>query len=95
MSEARVFHNWRIGDEHEFSNDAKTRYHFGADWGFANDPTVLIRAYIKERTLYVDREAYGIGCEIDRTPALFDQIDAARASGASLPTARDPKPSRT
>ena len=43
MSEARVFRNWRIGDEHEFSTDAKTRYYFGADWGFASDPTVLVR----------------------------------------------------
>jgi phage terminase large subunit len=78
-SEARVFHNWRIGDEREFSSDAKTRYYFGADWGFASDPTVLIRSYIKDRTLYVDREAYAIGCEIDRTPALFDQIDGGQA----------------
>ena len=38
-----MFHNWRIGEEREFSSDPKTRYHFGADWGFANDPTVLIR----------------------------------------------------
>jgi phage terminase large subunit len=78
-SEARVFHNWRVGDEHEFSSDPKTRYHFGADWGFAKDPTVLIRCYTKGRTLYVDREAYAIGCEIDRTPALFDQLENGQA----------------
>lgn len=78
-SEARVFHNWRIGDEREFSTDAKTRYYFGADWGFASDPTVLIRSYIKDRILYVDREAYAIGCEIDRTPALFDQLENGQA----------------
>ena len=74
----------------------KTRYHFGADWGFANDPTVLIRCYTKDRTLYVDREAYAIGCEIDRTPALFDQIEMAkRVSGASSLIAHGPKRSRT
>ena len=78
-SEARVFRNWRVGEENEFSTDAKTRFHFGADWGFANDPTVLVRCHIKNRTVYVDREAYAIGCEIDRTPALFDQIEAGQA----------------
>lgn len=78
-SEARVFRNWRVGDEHEFSTDAKTRYYFGADWGFATDPTVLVRCYVKDRTLYVDRESYAIGCEIDRTPALFDQLENGQA----------------
>lgn len=70
-SEARVFHNWRV-DEFETPTDAVFR--FGADWGFSVDPTVLVRCFAVERTLYIDREAYAVGCEIDRTPELFRQV---------------------
>src|SRR5690606_4760093 len=35
----------------------------------------LIRSYIEGRTLFVDREAYKVGCEIDYTPALFAGSD--------------------
>lgn len=43
----------------------------GVDWGFANDPTVLIRLYIHDRKLYIRHEAYKIGCEVTDLPALF------------------------
>lgn len=67
-SVARVFRNWRV-EPFETSKDALHR--FGADWGFALDPTALVRCYIEGRTLYVDAEAVKVGCEIDETPALF------------------------
>lgn len=51
------------------------RPHFGADWGFAVDPTVLVRCWHWDRTLYIDAEAYKVGCEIDYTPALFGGTD--------------------
>ncbi|MGO4122936.1 terminase large subunit, partial [Inquilinus sp. YAF38] len=51
---------------------------FGADWGFARDPTVLVRCFVTGRTLFVDHEAYQVGCEIDRTPDLFDTIPEVR-----------------
>lgn len=47
----------------------------GADWGFSVDPTVGLICFIIGRTFYIWREVYQIGCEIDRTPALFDQLD--------------------
>lgn len=74
-SEARVFRNWRI---EEFETPADTRFYFGADWGFSVDPTVLVRCWIRGRTLLIDREAYKVGCEIDRTPALFDTVEGSR-----------------
>lgn len=74
-SEARVFHNWRIDS---IDIPAGARPYFGADWGFSIDPTVLIRCWVWERTLYIDREVYRIGCEIDRTPALFDTMNDDR-----------------
>lgn len=70
-SEARVFKNWKV---EEFETPSDTRFYFGADWGFAVDPTVLVRCWTQGRTLYVDHEAYAVGCEIDRTPALFDSL---------------------
>jgi len=70
-SQARVFSNWRI---EEFDAPAETVFYHGADWGFAADPTVLVRCYLAGRTLYVDREAYAIGCRIEDTPALFAEV---------------------
>ena len=70
LSEARVFRNWRQGKPEEFNPKGKTQY-FGSDFGFAQDPSVLIGCYIEGRTLYVFAEAYAIGCDIDHTPFLF------------------------
>lgn len=50
----------------------------GADWGFSVDPTVLIRCWIKDRKLYIEHEAYALGCELDDIPELFDQIHLSR-----------------
>lgn len=72
-SEARVFKNWVVEDFEPAPSG--TIFYYGADWGFAQDPTVMVRCWIRGRTLYIDREVWKIGCEIDRTPALFDQID--------------------
>lgn len=67
-SEAQVFRNWTV-EEFEAPEDATHR--FGADWGFATDPTVLVRCHLIGRKLYVDYEAYMVGCEIVNTPDLF------------------------
>jgi len=78
-SESRVFRNWRIGSHAEFEGfDPTERFYYGADWGFSVDPTVLVRCYLDGRTLYIDREAYRVGCEIDNTPALFDKVQGSR-----------------
>jgi len=52
--------------------------YFGADWGFSVDPTTLVKCYIDGRTLYIDREAYEVGVEIDNTPELFDTVPESR-----------------
>lgn len=67
-SEARVFHNWV---EHEFETPDDAMHRLGADWGFSNDPTVMIRAHVIGNTMFIDQEAYQVGCEIIDTPALF------------------------
>jgi len=70
-SEARVFRNWRV---EEFETPAGAQFRLGADWGFAVDPSVLIRCYVDGRRLYVDHEAYMVGCEIDMLPDLFARV---------------------
>ncbi len=84
-SEARVFRNWRV-DSFDTPKDAVFR--FGADWGFAVDPTVLVRCWLDGRTLYVDQEAWQVGCEIDKTPELFDRIDGSRKWTITADSAR-------
>ncbi len=73
-SETRVFRNWRV---EEFDTPKDAVHRFGADWGFAVDPTVLVRCHIDGRKLYVDYEAYKVGCEIDHLPKLFKTIEGA------------------
>lgn len=74
-SEAQVFKNWVV-EEFDAPKDAIHR--FGADWGFAIDPTVLVRCHVNGRKLYVDQEVWQVGCEIDKTPELFDKIEGSR-----------------
>jgi phage terminase large subunit len=76
ISAATVFRNWREGVL-DIPDDARPL--FGADWGFAVDPTTGVRCWLlNERLLYIDREVYEVGCEIDNTPALFDKLNDER-----------------
>ena len=74
-SEARVFKNWIT---EEFERPEGTIYRLGADWGFSVDPSVLVRCSIEGNRLYVDHEAYMIGCEIVNLPELFDRVPESR-----------------
>lgn len=70
-SEARVFKNWKI---EEFDRPDGTIHRLGADWGFSVDPSVLVRCDIEGNRLYVDHEAYMVGCEIVNLPTLFMSV---------------------
>jgi len=72
-SEAQVFRNWKV--ERFDPPPAGTALLGGGDWGFSVDPTVGLICFIRGRTLYIWREVWEIGCEIDRTPALLDRLD--------------------
>lgn len=74
-SEARIFKNWVV---EEFDRPEGTVYRLGADWGFSIDPSVLVRCSIEGNRLYVDYEAYMIGCEIINLPDLFDRVPESR-----------------
>ena len=70
-SQARVFRNWTV---EEFDAKPGSTFRMGADWGFSVDPSVLVRCYVEGRRLYIDHEAYMVGCEIDMLPDLFARV---------------------
>lgn len=84
-SEARVFRNWTV---EEFTRPKGTVYRFGADWGFSIDPSVLVRCDIDAHRLYVDYEAYMIGCEINNLPELFMSVPEAEKWPITADSAR-------
>ena len=70
-SEAQVFYGkWTI----EAFESKASMYYFGADWGFSTDPAVLVRCFVRDRKLYIDHEAYGVGVDIDKLPEMFMSI---------------------
>lgn len=87
-SEAQVFRNW---SQTPFEAPKDAMFRLGADWGFSSDPTVLVRCFIgrwsgepgaseviadpKGRCLFIDHEAYEVGCPIDEIPSLFAGSD--------------------
>lgn len=79
QTEAQVLHGkWEVAD-FTVPDDAYGPY-FGCDWGFAQDPTVLMRFWVSadQSELLIDHEAQGVGVEISDTPALFETIPGAR-----------------
>jgi phage terminase large subunit len=72
ISTSQIFHGKWIIEEFETPSDAM--FYCGGDWGFANDPTAIIRCFIKDNRIYIDREAGGVGVEIDETGLLLDQV---------------------
>lgn len=84
-SERRVFRNWTVED---FETPADATFYLGADWGFAADPSVLVRCFIIGRKLYVDHEAYQVGCEVVDTPSLFMTVPDAEKWPITADSAR-------
>jgi len=76
VSDALVFKNKFVVEEFEAPEKVKFRY--GADWGFSNDPTTLVRNFVIDNDLYIDYEAYGVGVELEELPQLFDSVPGCR-----------------
>lgn len=57
-----------------FETPPGVQFYYGADWGFSNDPTCLVRMWIRDRKLYIDWEAYAIGIELDDLPEFFSRV---------------------
>lgn len=96
-SEARVFRRWQV---EEFDAPSNATRRFGADWGFSVDPSVLVGCFIgrwqhgeaiaddRGTHLFIFAEAYEIGCDIDKTPALFDTVEGSRLWPITADSAR-------
>jgi len=76
LSKARIFADKIRVAECVPPEDA--RFYHGADWGFAQDPTVLVRSWLEGNTLFVDYAEYGYGVEMQELHELFDRVPTAR-----------------
>ncbi|MDE7033890.1 MAG: PBSX family phage terminase large subunit [Mucispirillum sp.] len=75
ISDAQIFKN--IFEVKEFETPSSARFYHGADWGYAEDPTTLIRCFIEDGCLYIDKECYGKHVELDDLPRFFSKIETA------------------
>ncbi len=87
VSDAQVLRGKVAIEPFEPTNDWDGPY-FGADWGFSQDPTTLVKVWLADRRLYIDHEAYGVGVEIDHTPAMFDAVPGVRTHVIRADSAR-------
>lgn len=78
LGDAQVLRNKCSVETFEPRKDLWDGPYQGADWGFATDPSTLVRCWIWDRCLYVEHEVYGLGVETDHLSALFDSIPFAR-----------------
>jgi len=76
ISEAAILAGkMRVAD---FDTPDDARFYHGVDFGFANDPLAVVRAFVLGNTLYVDADAGGVGVEIQQHPAVIDSVPTAR-----------------
>ena len=75
LSDAQIFRGKYVIENFETPKNAD--FHFGADWGFANDPTTLVRSFIVGNDLYIDMCAGRVGCDLEDTPSLFNEVQGS------------------
>lgn len=73
LSDAQIFRGKYTVKAFETPKNAD--FHYGADWGFAQDPTAVIRSFIIGNTLYIDQCAGRVGCDLEDTPSLFNEVE--------------------
>ena len=86
ISDAQVFKGkFEIRDDIVIPHISKIKYNrffFGADFGFAKDPTTLIKCFIldeeEETNLYITEEAWGHGVDLNDMSQLFNSIDGCK-----------------
>lgn len=62
--------------------------YYGADWGFAQDPSVLVRVWIADRRLWVEYEAGARRLDMDETAAEFRLVPGATEYAVRADSAR-------
>lgn len=88
-SDAQIFkHKWVVR-EFEKQDHYEGPY-FGADWGFSVDPSTLVKIYIdlRNREILIRHAKFGHHIDIDKLPAMFDQVSEARFTVIRADSAR-------
>ena len=70
-SDAMIFRNFVVKEFKDSENDIMR---LGADWGFADDPSTLVRCFLRGHQLFVDYAIAEAHVEIDHLPAFFAQV---------------------
>lgn len=69
LNEEREVFDISIDGEHEFFANGLLVHNC--------DPTTLIRSFVIGNTLYIDKAVGKVGCDLEDTPALFNQIEGS------------------
>jgi phage terminase large subunit len=86
LSEAQIFKNWTVK---ELPIPDRAVWSYGADFGFANDPSAGLRCcVIGDTRLYIDHEVYEVGVPTEALPAFFARIPEAREWEMTADSAR-------
>lgn len=75
ISDAQIFKGKYVVES--FPDDlwqSADRLFFGADFGFARDPSTLTRCFMLDNDLYIEYEAYGIGVEINELKHFYSVV---------------------
>lgn len=78
ISEALIFagkYEVREFETPDIQEMFQNRFYFGVDWGFAQDPTAMVRCFIQDDCLWIDYEAGGIGVEMQNIKGhVFNKV---------------------
>lgn len=73
-SDSQIFKGrWRV-DDFEPENHWNGPY-YGMDFGFSNDPTVMVRCWINDNRLMIDIDSGQTNLDLDRTASYFTKAD--------------------
>jgi phage terminase large subunit len=72
ISDAQVFKGKFVVES--FETGPKENFYHGMDFGFAKDPTTIVRCFIRGNSLFIDREQFGHHIEINNIPAMIHRI---------------------
>lgn len=72
QSEAQIFRGKYTIDEFTPTHLWDGPY-YGMDFGFAVDPTTVVKCWVADNRLYIEQEAYKVGLELDDTTAYVKE----------------------
>jgi phage terminase large subunit len=76
IGDGQVFKNWSF----EFSPDPEAEVVYGLDWGFATDPTALVKVYKRGKSLWVEELLYQNGMTNDDISEAMDRLKIPRTA---------------